>query len=63
MGTIGNGEKIGSSDTLFNEEKTLEQVINKIPKKIVGIGKIQIVVVDDGSTTRRQNWQELREQW
>ena len=36
----------------FNEEKTIEKVINEIPKKISGIDKIEILVIDDGSTDR-----------
>jgi len=34
----------------FNEEKTLPQVLQTIPKKIKGIRKIEKVVIDDGST-------------
>jgi len=34
----------------LNEEKTLPQVLNSIPKKIKGIRKIEKVVIDDGST-------------
>lgn len=34
----------------FNEEKTLPLVINSIPKKIVGIDKIETLIVDDGSS-------------
>lgn len=33
----------------YNEEKTIGQVIDEIPKKIKGIKKIQILVIDDGS--------------
>jgi glycosyltransferase involved in cell wall biosynthesis len=33
----------------FNEEKTIFEVINKIPKKILGIKEIIILVIDDGS--------------
>lgn len=33
----------------FNEEKTLPLVINSIPKKIPGIDKVEIAVIDDGS--------------
>ncbi|MBN1941459.1 MAG: glycosyltransferase family 2 protein [Candidatus Diapherotrites archaeon] len=40
----------------FNEEKTIAQVIKETPKKIFGIKKIEILVVNDGSTdeTERQ---------
>jgi glycosyltransferase involved in cell wall biosynthesis len=34
----------------FNEEKSIAKVIASIPKKILGVKKITIVVIDDGST-------------
>ncbi len=34
----------------YNEEKTIAKVIREIPKRISGIKKIEIIVVDDGST-------------
>jgi len=34
----------------FNEQKTIAPVIRTIPKKIRGIKKIEVLVVDDGST-------------
>jgi glycosyltransferase involved in cell wall biosynthesis len=34
----------------FNEEKTLPLVLRDLPKKITGISKILVQVVDDGST-------------
>lgn len=33
----------------MNEEKTLTAVISSIPKKIIGVGKIEILIIDDGS--------------
>jgi len=36
----------------YNEEKTILKVINEIPKKISGIDKIEILVIDDGSTDK-----------
>src|SRR3989338_5243649 len=33
----------------FNEEGTIEKVIREIPKKIPGIRKIEVLVIDDGS--------------
>ncbi|HSX44673.1 MAG TPA: glycosyltransferase family 2 protein [Candidatus Saccharimonadales bacterium] len=36
----------------LNEQDTLPLVINSIPKKIVGIDKIEILVIDDGSTDK-----------
>lgn len=36
----------------YNEEKTLPLVLKTIPKKIKGIRKIEIVVIDDGSTDK-----------
>ena len=37
----------------FNEEKTIGKVIEEIPKKIPGIKKIEILVIDDGSEDKR----------
>lgn len=39
----------------FNEEKTVGQVIKSIPKRIKGIKKVLIVVVNDGSTDNSAN--------
>lgn len=36
----------------FNEEKTLEETIKDFPKSIKGIDKIEIMVVDDGSSDK-----------
>lgn len=36
----------------LNEEKTLKSVISSIPKKITGVGRIEILVIDDGSTDK-----------
>jgi glycosyltransferase involved in cell wall biosynthesis len=36
----------------LNEEKTIEDVIARIPRDIAGIGQMSVVVVDDGSTDR-----------
>jgi glycosyltransferase involved in cell wall biosynthesis len=36
----------------FNEEKTIKKVIKQVPTKIKGVGKIEIMVIDDGSTDR-----------
>lgn len=36
----------------LNEETTLPQVLNTIPKKIDGIDEIHILVIDDGSTDK-----------
>lgn len=36
----------------FNEEKTLPFTIQDIPRRISGISKVEILVVDDGSTDR-----------
>jgi len=36
----------------FNEAENIEIAIHKIPKKISGIDKIEILVVDDGSTDK-----------
>ena len=34
----------------YNDEKTIAEVIESIPKKIQGIDKIVVLVVDDGSS-------------
>ena len=36
----------------LNEEDTLPDVLNTIPKKIAGIGSIEILIIDDGSTDK-----------
>ncbi|MCX8094240.1 MAG: glycosyltransferase family 2 protein [Candidatus Goldbacteria bacterium] len=36
----------------YNEEKTLPLVLKDIPKKIKGISKIEVQIVDDGSTDK-----------
>ena len=36
----------------LNEEKTLPLVLASIPKKIKGIGKLEVLIIDDGSTDR-----------
>ena len=34
----------------FNEEKTISKVIKSLPKRLKGIKKISIAILDDGST-------------
>jgi len=34
----------------FNEEKTLSRTVQDIPRKIDGISKVEILIIDDGST-------------
>lgn len=36
----------------LNEEATIADVINRVPRAIAGVGRIEVVVVDDGSTDR-----------
>lgn len=36
----------------YNEEQTIGQVINEIPRRIPGITALRILVIDDGSTDR-----------
>jgi len=36
----------------YNEEETLPQTVNDIPREIDGIDEVQILVIDDGSTDR-----------
>lgn len=36
----------------LNEEKTLPSVLQSIPKKIKGVDKVEILIIDDGSTDK-----------
>src|ERR1700685_1337960 len=36
----------------LNEEETLPDVLQTIPKKIAGIDDIEVVIIDDGSTDK-----------
>lgn len=36
----------------YNEEKTLSKVISEIPRKINGVNKIEVLVINDGSTDK-----------
>lgn len=36
----------------YNEEKTLHLVVNSIPRKITGIDKVEVMIIDDGSTDK-----------
>jgi glycosyltransferase involved in cell wall biosynthesis len=36
----------------LNEEKTLPLVVNSIPRKIPGVDRVEIMIIDDGSTDR-----------
>ncbi len=36
----------------YNEEETLPLVVNTIPRKIKGVDKVEILIIDDGSTDR-----------
>lgn len=36
----------------YNEEQTLPLVVNSIPKKISGVDRLEIMIIDDGSTDR-----------
>ena len=33
----------------YNEESTIAEAIRRIPRKIEGIGKVEVLVIDDGS--------------
>jgi len=43
----------------YNEEKTILKVLKSLPKRIVGIDKIIVIVVDDGSTDRTAQIAEM----
>ena len=36
----------------LNEERTIERVVSAVPRNIPGVGQVDILVVDDGSTDR-----------
>lgn len=36
----------------YNEEKTMSSVIKSVPRKIKGVGSVEILVIDDGSTDK-----------
>ena len=36
----------------YNEEQTLPQTVRDIPREIEGIDKVEILIIDDGSTDR-----------
>jgi glycosyltransferase involved in cell wall biosynthesis len=36
----------------YNEEKTIGKVVREIPRRIAGIGSVEVIVVDDGSGDR-----------
>jgi len=36
----------------YNEEELISETILKIPRKIIGISKVEVLVVDDGSTDK-----------
>lgn len=44
------GKKLLIIIPAFNEEDKIGEVLNRIPRKISGIGKIEILVINDGST-------------
>jgi glycosyltransferase involved in cell wall biosynthesis len=39
----------------FNEEKTLPLVLKEIPKSIKGVKKVEVVIIDDGSSDRTES--------
>ena len=49
---VSNGMKLAIVIPAYNEEKTIGVVVKTIPKKIVGISKQIIFVIDDGSTDK-----------
>src|SRR3954462_11662240 len=36
----------------LNEEKTIYQVVNGVPRDIEGVSEVEVIVVNDGSTDR-----------
>jgi len=47
-----HGNKLIVMIPCFNEEESLPDVLKSIPKKIPGITKIEILIIDDGSTDK-----------
>lgn len=47
---VGPSMKLIVQIPCFNEEKTLPQTIQDIPRQIAGISEVEILVIDDGST-------------
>jgi len=52
MNQITKNPKLVINIPCFNEEKTLPLVLKELPKKIEGIDKIEVQIVDDGSTDK-----------
>ncbi len=52
MNTMEKNTKLVVLIPALNEEKTIASVIKAIPRKIKGITKVLVLVVDDGSTDR-----------
>ena len=42
----------------YNEEKTLPEILDNIPKKLDGISNIEVLIIDDGSTIIQLKLQE-----
>jgi glycosyltransferase involved in cell wall biosynthesis len=51
---VGKGKvmKLVIQIPCLNEEKTLPQVLKSMPRKIPGVDKIEILIIDDGSTDK-----------
>ena len=50
----------------LNEEETVGQTIRDIPREIPGIDRVEVLVIDDGSTDRseeRRVGKECRSRW
>jgi len=55
--TVAKGDIDLSQDDLaaYNEEETIGKVINEIPREIEGVGSIETLVINDGSTDSSSN--------
>ena len=51
-GSMGKKLKLIVMIPAYNEEKTIGKVINEIPRQISGIEKVEILVLDDGSSDK-----------
>ncbi len=54
-GTSSKKDKLVIMIPAYNEEKSIGEVIKEIPREIEGLDKIEILVINDGSTDRSVN--------
>ena len=47
-----NPVKLAITNPAYNEEATIGNVIREIPRKIEGIDKVEVIIINDGSRDR-----------